>query len=485
MSNPIKKNPFAKNAVLFKDMSIDMKRPKVLILMMIFNGVVASTVAGFLLYIMTAGIVNEKIDYRILVYMLIAIVAEEAAILFTMMPALTANTISGERERQTLDVLLTTRMTPFEIVLGKYLSCVTLGFLLILSTVPFLSLVFIYGGMNFWQLFGLVLVEILEIAYIAVFGVFFSALTKRTVFAVILSYVMLGILVGGTLTAFGIVYGIGELINEAISDYYYRNVYSGMAAQNIPEFHLDIAIYLLLFNPVVTIFDCIGTFLGVEIDDVPFQGMKTIVDMNYITKGNITMVLWTPISLILQSGIVIGLLKLSAACLNPVKNTKKRERQFERANMKRIGVQDDPALDAVLLPSMGNMAQGMQQVPDGMMPAPGMQQAPAGMVPAPENMQPMPQNVMPQPASMQAGVANQMMPQAAPAPTTPVQEAAPVPPQVMFPTPTAAVQEMTAPTAAVQEMTAPTAAVQEMAAPTAVYQEAPLPQTDAQDVQQQ
>ena len=56
MSNPTKKmNLFAKNAVLFKDMSIDMKRPKVLILMMIFNGVVASTVSGFLLYMLTAG----------------------------------------------------------------------------------------------------------------------------------------------------------------------------------------------------------------------------------------------------------------------------------------------------------------------------------------------------------------------------------------------------------------------------------------------
>ena len=436
MSNPTKKmNLFAKNAVLFKDMSIDMKRPKVLILMMIFNGVVASTVSGFLLYMLTAGMGNERIDYRVLVYMLITIVAEEAAILFTMMPALTSNTISGEKERQTLDVLLTTRMTPFEIVVGKYLSCITLGFLLVLSTMPFLSLVFIYGGMSLMQLFGLVLVEILEIAYIAAFGVFFSSLTKRTVFAVILSYVTLGILVGGTLMGFGIIYLVGELINEGISNYYYQNVYSGMPTQNIPEFHLDIGIYLLLLNPVVTIFDCIGAFLGVEIDDVPFQGMKTIVDMNYITKGNITMVLWTPISLILQGGIVFGLLKLAGACLNPVKNTKKRERQFERANMKRVGVQEDPALDAVLLPSMGNMAaQGMQQALEGMMPAPGMQQAPAGMAPAPENMQmqpQMPQMQMPPQQQPQMPQQPQMMPQA---PMPQVSEPAPsmdlVPPQV-------------------------------------------------------
>ena len=56
MSSITKKNPFAKNAVLFKDMSIDIKRPKVLILMLIFNGVIASIASGFMLYMTVAGL---------------------------------------------------------------------------------------------------------------------------------------------------------------------------------------------------------------------------------------------------------------------------------------------------------------------------------------------------------------------------------------------------------------------------------------------
>ena len=478
MSSITKKNPFAKNAVLFKDMSIDIKRPKVLILMLIFNGVIASIASGFMLYMTVAGLSGERIDYRSLVYMLITLISTEAAVLFTMMPALTANTISGEKERQTLDVLLTTRMTPFEIVMGKYLSCVTLGILLIVSTMPFLALVFIYGGLSLIQLFGLVAVEILEIAYIAAFGVFFSSLTKKTVFAVILSYVILGILVIGTFIGYGIVYGIGELINEAISNYYYQNFsYSGTAIQNIPEFHLDIAIFLLLFNPVVTIFDCIGSFLGVEIDDVTFQGMRTIVDMNYIQKGNILMTLWTPLSLILQGGIVFGLLRLAGVCLNPVKNTKKRERQFERQNMKRVGVQDDPALDAMLLPSTGAAGAAPMMTPDGQpMQAPQMQ--------TPDGAQPMQAPPMQTPDGAQSMQAPQMqtppvMQEGTPTPMQPVQ---PGEPQVVQPQ---AVQpQMTYERPQIAETAPPMAqqAVQEMAPAPFVQAQAATVQTEVQDI---
>lgn len=360
MSNLTAKNLFTKNAVLFKDMSIDIKRPKMLILMMIFNALVMTVVAGFFVYILIAGMEGEAIPYRSLAIMLIVLIAEEAGILFLVTPALTASTISGERERQTLDVLLTTRMTPFEIVMGKYLSAVTQGILLVVSTLPFLALVFIYGGLNFLQLLGLLAVMLYEIAFIAVFGVFFSALTKRTVVAVILSYVMLGMMVAGTLSAFGAIYGLVEVFNEEI-----HRSYSTL--KFMPEFHADWAIFLLYVNPVVTIFDCVGAFLGVEIDDVAFKGMKTIVDLNYITGKNPLIIAWTPISMLIQAGIGFGFLKLAGVCLNPVKNNKKREREYERRNMKKVGVQPTFESEFTGMPMQGIIpSDNSEQTPENM-----------------------------------------------------------------------------------------------------------------------
>ena len=43
----------------------------------------------------------------------------QAILLLFIVPALVSTAICGEREKQTLDVLLSTRMTPLSIVLGK------------------------------------------------------------------------------------------------------------------------------------------------------------------------------------------------------------------------------------------------------------------------------------------------------------------------------------------------------------------------------
>ena len=46
----------------------------------------------------------------------------ELALVLLITPSLTAGSISGERERQTLDLLLITKVSPFSIILGKFLS---------------------------------------------------------------------------------------------------------------------------------------------------------------------------------------------------------------------------------------------------------------------------------------------------------------------------------------------------------------------------
>jgi ABC-type transport system involved in multi-copper enzyme maturation permease subunit len=341
-SIPNTKNIFAKNAVLFKDMSIDIKRPKIMILMLIFNVILFTIAGGFLIYIASQGMRGNAIDYRTLATMLIVLICVEAGILFLVTPALTGNSISGERERQTLDVLLTTRMTPFEIIMGKFLSSAIQSALLVLSSFPILALVFIYGGMNFFQLLGLVAVLIFEVAYISVFGIFFSASLKRTAPSIVLSYVVLGFLLFGTLTITFLIYALVE------SSYLFRTL-STQAQAN--QLHIDWIFLFLYINPGVTIFDCIGLFIGVDPGDVAFKGMRSVLDLNYITSENFLVTFWTPISMVIQGAIMFGLLKLSAHNLSPVKNTKRRERAYQMNNMKNIGVQQEVPLGGPVPPT--------------------------------------------------------------------------------------------------------------------------------------
>ncbi len=69
-----------------------------------------------------------------------------------------AGSIAGERERQTLDMLLATKMKPWSIVLGKLESSLSSVLMLAVSSLPVLSIVFIFGGVGILELVGFVVI---------------------------------------------------------------------------------------------------------------------------------------------------------------------------------------------------------------------------------------------------------------------------------------------------------------------------------------
>ena len=70
----------------------------------------------------------------------------QLVMLLFITPGLTAGVVSGERERQTLNILLTTTLSSFQIIVGKLLSSVAYLLLLLLASLPLFSFVFLFGG---------------------------------------------------------------------------------------------------------------------------------------------------------------------------------------------------------------------------------------------------------------------------------------------------------------------------------------------------
>jgi ABC-type transport system involved in multi-copper enzyme maturation permease subunit len=117
------------------------------------------------------------------------------ALVVLLSPGICASTITSERERQTLDLLLVTRMHARSIVIGKLFSSLLFVFLLIAASLPLFSIVFLLGG-----------IRLRDVAVVAVFaatltvllgsvGMFFSALLRRTPAATLATYVLVFILV--------------------------------------------------------------------------------------------------------------------------------------------------------------------------------------------------------------------------------------------------------------------------------------------------
>ena len=116
------------------------------------------------------------------------VVAVELFLVCFVSPAFTAGAISGERERRTFNLLRTTLLSARRIVLGKLVSALAYIVLLLLVAVPLQSLAFLMGGVTVEEvLLSVELLVVTAIGYGAV-GLYFSAMTKRTLTASILTY---------------------------------------------------------------------------------------------------------------------------------------------------------------------------------------------------------------------------------------------------------------------------------------------------------
>lgn len=114
-------------------------------------------------------------------------------------PALTSGAISGERERQTLDLLLCTKLKPRSIILGKLLSSLSQVILLIVASFPIFATVFIFGGISISNILQLFLLYLVVALFMGCIGLFFSTLIKKTTTSNVVSYGFVLFLLFGTL----------------------------------------------------------------------------------------------------------------------------------------------------------------------------------------------------------------------------------------------------------------------------------------------
>jgi len=156
-------------------------------------------------------------------------------------PAFTAGAISLEREKQTLDLLVTTPMRPGGIVVGKLFSALAFVILLILAGIPVSALVLMYGGASITDILQQQVVLFVSAIGFGVIGLFFSALVKRTQTATVLTYsTMLFLVIGSFL-----IFRFWTLAATAAPDNAFRTV------RTAPE-------ALLYLNPAVAMIEIVA-----------------------------------------------------------------------------------------------------------------------------------------------------------------------------------------------------------------------------------
>ncbi len=117
------------------------------------------------------------------------VVGMEMLLIGFTVPNLTAGAISGERERQTYDLLRVTLLPARTLIVGKLMAALAYAGLLLLVAVPLQSVAFFFGGINAADVWMSLWVMSLEALFMAAIGLYFSAHTRRTFSAKGLTYV--------------------------------------------------------------------------------------------------------------------------------------------------------------------------------------------------------------------------------------------------------------------------------------------------------
>jgi ABC-type transport system involved in multi-copper enzyme maturation permease subunit len=135
------------------------------------------------------GIGQAALGAQIGQTLFVALLVVLTIVVVLLAPAFTASAISGERERQTFEMLAATPLNGTAVVVGKLFSALAYLFLLVLASIPLMSLVFTFGGVSVDDIVRAYVVLVASAISFGAVGLFLSALVRRTGTATILSYV--------------------------------------------------------------------------------------------------------------------------------------------------------------------------------------------------------------------------------------------------------------------------------------------------------
>lgn len=122
----------------------------------------------------------------LLIFRLIALL--EFLLIYLITPALTSGSLSSEWENKSMDLILSTKISGFDLVAGKLLFAVATILLLLLSGIPVFAMIPVYGGILGRDIPRLLLPCFSAAFFVGSLGIFFSALFKKSTMATVLTY---------------------------------------------------------------------------------------------------------------------------------------------------------------------------------------------------------------------------------------------------------------------------------------------------------
>jgi ABC-2 type transport system permease protein len=179
-----------RNPVVLKELRGRMRGPRAFVVLTVYLLLMSGFVSLlYLVYVASTNDIYSGASSQVVgKFVFGAVVGIELLLVCFIAPAFTAGAISGERERQTYDLLRTTLLSATGLVLGKLASALSYILLLLVAAFPLQSLAFLLGGVAPEEVIIATLLLIATSFLFGTSGVFFSSFMRRTLGSTVLTY---------------------------------------------------------------------------------------------------------------------------------------------------------------------------------------------------------------------------------------------------------------------------------------------------------
>ena len=296
------------NPVYKREMAVRARSPRIPVLIMLFNGILAAAALLNMYSSIVQVRISNTIRYESFLQLYAFVATLEFLLLMFIMPALTSASISGERERHTLELMFTTRLRAADIVAGKLMSALSQLLVMAFSSFPVLLLTFVYGSMNLKDLALLMFCFVTVALFCGSLGIFASALMRRSTFSNVVTYGTLLAAVAGT-----------YLFNQFLLNVSQMEVNSMVlqAGEVRPAPSSGWAAYLLLLNPAATFAELLESQVSGGGGQFTVRYFLGAASGNFITEH------WVFVSAAIQLALSAVLLRGAVWFLEPVRRKRK------------------------------------------------------------------------------------------------------------------------------------------------------------------
>lgn len=284
------------NPIIKKDVKVQSRSYKMCVEVFVYEIIMALVFFVAMIFITRQNRYSDDNVYASIVWLYPVLAVTQWVILGVIIPIHTSSAISGEKERQTFDIMMTTSMTPWSIIMGKVMTAVLQGMLFVVASVPVMALTFVVGGLSWSYLFWFIAVALLVSLFAASIGIMCSSICRKSITAVIVSY--------GIYMIFFIVTALPVYLIGPMTDY----------AKDAEDM-----IGCLLLNPAVYLAEFVGqtmtqeSMIGNMIDQT-----KNMPIMKFLSSGY----WWLIVSTIVFVAISVIFLAIAAKRISPVSKGK-------------------------------------------------------------------------------------------------------------------------------------------------------------------